>query len=61
MLRPGIETESGPIYVLNNPGNQWRGTSGETMWIKQKFKLVAWDGHDPIHADERTADDKGSA
>jgi len=42
--------------VLNNLGNQWSGTSVKTKWANQRFKPVAWDGHDTAHPDERTTD-----
>ena len=57
--RAGNEGQSGLIYVLNNLGNQWSGTSVKTRWPNQKFKPVAWDGHDSAHPDERTTDAEG--
>ena len=43
----------GCIYVLNNLGDKWSGTSVKTKWANQKFKPVAWDGHDtPIRTNE---------
>jgi alpha-amylase len=61
MQRGGTESQSGLIYVLNNLGNQWSGTSVKTRWQNQKFKPVAWDGHDEAYPDERTTDGDGNA
>ena len=51
--------QSGLVYVLNNLGNQWSGTSVQTQWKNQRFVPVAWDGHDGAHPDERRTDDEG--
>jgi alpha-amylase len=61
MQRGGTENQTGLIYVLNNLGNQWSGTSVKTKWSNQKFTPVAWDGHDAAHPDERTTDGEGNA
>jgi alpha-amylase len=65
MQRIGYESESvkqpGLIYVLNNLGNQWSGTSVKTKWPNQKFRPIAWDGHDTAHPDDRTTDSAGNA
>ena len=61
MQRGGTESQTGLVYVLNNLGNQWSGTSVKTKWQNQKFKPVAWDGHDTAHPDERTTDGDGNA
>jgi hypothetical protein len=61
MQRHGTEAQSGLVYVLNNLGNRWSGTSVKTKWTNQKFKPVAWDGHDSAHPDERTTDAEGNA
>jgi hypothetical protein len=59
----GLRSDVAAIYVLNNLGNQWSGTSvkTKTKWAKQRFKPVAWDGHDTAHPDERTTDADGNA
>ncbi len=63
MQRVGFESEDihqpGLIYVLNNLGDQWSGTAVKTKWPNQKFRPVAWDGHDQAHPDERTTDAEG--
>ena len=46
MQRTGFEQQPGLIFVLNNLGNQWSGTSVKTQWKNQKFVPMAWDGHD---------------
>jgi alpha-amylase len=53
--------QSGLIYVLNNLGNQWSGTSVKTKWANQKFVPIAWDGHDDAWPDPRITDDDGNA
>ncbi len=44
MQRGGTETQSGLIYVLNNLGNQWSGTSVKTKWGKPEVhtSCVGW-------------------
>ena len=65
MQRIGFKDENtdqpGLIYVLNNLGDKWSGTSVKTRWPNQKFAPVAWDGHDGAHPDERTTDADGKA
>lgn len=61
LQRGGFEGKLGCIYVLNNLGDKWSGTSVKTQWKNQKFKPVAWDGHDIAHPDERTTDGDGNA
>jgi alpha-amylase len=61
LQRGGNEGQTGLIYVLNNLGDKWSGTSVKTKWANQKFKPVAWDGHDIAHPDERTTDGDGNA
>ncbi|QMV18844.1 DUF1939 domain-containing protein [Granulicella sp. 5B5] len=61
MQRGGNEGQSGLVYVLNNLGDKWSGTSVKTRWQSQRFKPVAWDGHDTAHPDERTTDADGNA
>src|ERR1700750_178129 len=61
LQRGGLEGRPGCIYVLNNLGDKWSGTSVKTKWANQKFKPVAWDGHDTAHPDERTTDKDGNA
>ena len=65
MQRVGWKDEQadqpGLIYVLNNLGNQWSGTSVKTKWKNQKFAPIAWDGHDTAHPNERTTDADGNS
>jgi alpha-amylase len=65
MQRIGFKSDTvdqpGLIYVLNNLGDKWSGTSVKTQWPNQKFRPVAWDGHDTAHPDERTTDADGNA
>jgi alpha-amylase len=56
-----VVDQPGLIYVLNNLGDKWSGTSVKTQWVNQKFRPVAWDGHDQAHPDERTTDGEGNA
>jgi alpha-amylase len=56
--------QPGLVYVLNNLGDQWSGTSVKTRWPNQKFVPIAWDGHlhnDDVHPDERTTDGEGNS
>ena len=53
--------QPGLIYVLNNLGDKWSGTTVKTKWANQRFVPVAWDGHDESHPDERTTDADGNA
>lgn len=56
-----VVDQPGLVYVLNNLGDKWSGTSVKTHWPNQKFRPVAWDGHDPAHPDDRTTDAEGNA
>lgn len=53
--------QRGLVYVLNNLGNKWSGTSVKTRWPNTRFVPVAWDGHDEAHPDERMTDAEGNA
>ena len=56
--------QPGLVYVLNNLGDQWSGTSVKTRWPNQKFVPISWDGHlhnDDVHPDERTTDAEGNS
>jgi alpha-amylase len=53
--------QPGLVYVLNNLGDKWSGTSVKTKWPNQKFAPIAWDGHDTAHPDERTTDAEGNS
>ena len=65
MQRLGFESDDvhqpGLIYVLNNLGDKWSGTVVQTKWQNQKFRPIAWDGHDTAHPDERTTDGEGKS
>ena len=61
MQRGSAEGQSGLVYVLNNLGDKWSGTSVKTRWTNQKFKPVAWDGHHTAHPDDRTTDAEGNS
>jgi alpha-amylase len=45
MQRSGIDHQPGCVYVLNNLGDKWSGTSVKTTWPNQKFKRVGWARH----------------
>jgi len=53
--------QSGLIYVLNNLGDKWSGTTVKTRWKNQKFVPVAWDGHDTAAPNERTTNAEGNS
>jgi alpha-amylase len=69
MQRIGFKSDTidqcGLIYVLNNLGDKWSGTSVKTRWPNQKFRPMAWDGHGlygaVAHPDDRTTDADGNA
>ena len=42
MQRTGFEDKPGLIYVLNNYGDNWRGSLVSTKWINASFEPVAW-------------------
>jgi alpha-amylase len=45
MQRPGFESQSGLIFVLNNRST-WNGTSVQTRWQNRQFLPAAWHGRD---------------
>ena len=63
MQRPGYHEngvdQRGLLYVLNNMGDQWSGTSVKTCWTNTRMVPIAWDGHDGAHPDERMTDAEG--
>jgi alpha-amylase len=65
MQRVGFKSDSvdqpGLVYVLNNLGDKWSGTVVKTKWPNQKFRPIAWDGHDTAHPDDRTTDGDGNS
>ena len=65
MQRVGYKSDvfdqPGLVYVLNNLGDKWSGTSVKTKWPNQKFRPAAWDGHDTALPNERTTDAEGNA
>ena len=52
--------QSGLVYVLNNLGDKWSGTSVKTKWANTRMVPVAWAGHDDAHPDERRTDAEGN-
>jgi alpha-amylase len=44
MQRTGYEDKPGLVYVLNNQGDTWHGTSVHTNWQNTNFVPVAWWG-----------------
>jgi len=42
MQRTGFEDKPGLIYVLNNYGDNWRGSLVSTKWINASFEPIAW-------------------
>jgi alpha-amylase len=64
MQRIGWKDDStdqrGLVYVLNNLGDKWSGTSVKTKWTNTRMVPVAWDGHDAAHPDERMTDGEGN-
>ena len=56
--------QRGLLYVLNNMGDRWSGTSVKTMWTNTRMIPIAWDGHgvqgEVQHPDERMTDAEGN-
>ncbi|ADW68393.1 alpha-amylase domain-containing protein [Granulicella tundricola] len=56
--------QPGLVYVLNNLGDKWSGTSVKTKWCNQRMVPIAWDGHglygEVAHPDERRTDAEGN-
>ena len=65
MQRVGYKNDNvdqpGLVYVLNNLGDKWSGTSVQTQWKNQRFKPIAWDGKQAPQPEERTTDAEGKA
>jgi len=65
MQRAGLRNDhvqqSGLIYVLNNLGDKWSGTTVKTKWKNQRFVPVAWDVRDAAVPNERTTNGEGSS
>ena len=51
MQRSGLGSQDGLIYVLNNRGDGWNGTSVATQWQNSDLEPVAWGGHDESQPD----------
>jgi alpha-amylase len=61
MQRGGFGTQNGLIYVLNNRGDGWDGTSVATQWQNADLKPVAWGGQDDSQPDSKHTDSEGRA
>lgn len=59
MQRAGYRKQSGLVFVLNNRGDGWNGSSVQTHWINTRFDAVAWDGHDQTTPESRQTDGSG--
>jgi alpha-amylase len=46
MQRLGWQNQSGLVFVLNNRGGSWNGTTVQTRWQNTSFTPLAWRGHD---------------
>jgi alpha-amylase len=61
MQRSGFGQQNGLIYVLNNRGDGWNGTSVETQWQSARIEPVAWGGSDNGQPDSKRTDVGGRA
>jgi len=61
MQRTGFGQQSGLVFVLNNRGDGWNGTSVQTQWSNQHFVPVAWDGYDQSAPQPKWTDGSGRA
>lgn len=46
MQRNGFGSQPGLVFVLNNRGDGWNGTSVGTRWPNKAFAPIAWNGRD---------------
>jgi alpha-amylase len=46
MQRDGLAAQPGLIFVLNNRGDAWNGTSVTTQWRTRRMTPIAWWGRD---------------
>jgi alpha-amylase len=62
MQREGTASQPGLVFVLNNRGDGWNGTTVTTRWPQKTFRPVAWRGrNDTGRPENKTTDTDGKA
>lgn len=61
MQRTGYGNQPGLVFVLNNRGDQWSGTTVQTRWSNTRFVPVAWDGYDASAPQSKQTDWTGAS
>jgi alpha-amylase len=59
MQRRGFGQQPGLVFVLNNRGDGWSGTSVQTQWANKQFTPIAWHGYDQSEPGSKWTDGSG--
>lgn len=59
MQRRGFDRQPGLVFVLNNRGDHWGGSTVQTRWSSTRFAPVAWDGYDQTAPQPKWTDGAG--
>lgn len=59
MQRAGHANQPGLLFILNNRGDKWNGTTVQTQWSNRQFTPVAWDGRDQNAPQAKTTNATG--
>jgi alpha-amylase len=60
MQRSGFGAQNGLLYVLNNRGDIWNGTTVQTQWKNADLEAVAWGGYDTAKPNSKRTGSDGS-
>ncbi len=60
MQRSGFGSQNGLVYVLNNRGDRWDGSTVQTQWKNAMLEPVAYGGQDNTKPDSKHTDADGS-
>ena len=61
MQRTGASGQPGLVYVLNNRGDGWNGTTVQTQWSRVRFEPAAYGGNDTSRPEGKTTSADGRA
>jgi len=61
MQRTGADGQHGLVYVLNNRGDGWNGTTVQTQWPNVHLEPVAYGGNDASRPDTKNTSTDGHA
>lgn len=61
MQRTGASGQPGLVYVLNNRGDGWNGTTVQTQWSRVRFEPAAYAGNDTSRPEGKTTSADGRA